>query len=77
MGKFLVLLALVVIGVWFARRALARAERDERPPPTASVPDELVSCAQCGMLLPRGEARGAGAGVYCSEEHARLGPRRR
>jgi hypothetical protein len=54
MGKFLVLLALVVIGVWFARRALARAERDERPPPAASVPDELVSCVQCGMLLPRG-----------------------
>ena len=74
MGKFLVLLALLVIGVWLVRRALARSERAERPPPAASVPDDLVSCAQCGMLLPRAEARGAGSALYCSDEHARLGP---
>ena len=78
MGRLLVLIALVLIGVWLVRRALARAESDGAPaaPPVRS-PEELVGCAQCGVLLPRGEARSAVGGAYCSDEHARLGPRRR
>jgi uncharacterized protein len=36
----------------------------------------LVRCAHCDLLLPRAEARGDGGLLYCSEEHARLGPRR-
>jgi len=28
------------------------------------------------MHLPRAEARAAGEALYCSEEHARLGPTR-
>jgi hypothetical protein len=78
MGR-LILLALAVLAlVWLVRRAL-RARG--RPPPPAG---DLVSCAHCGVLLPRAEARGAEArgapgeegAQYCSEEHARLGPRR-
>ena len=80
MGRLLVLVAFVLIGVWLVRRALARAEgvpdsRGSAPSPRSA--EELVGCAQCGMLLPRGEARSAGGAAYCSDEHARLGPRRR
>ena len=42
---------------------------------TEAAGGELVRCAHCGVNLPRGEARGAGAEVYCSDEHARLGKR--
>ena len=73
MGRFLVLVALVLAAVWLVKRALARAERGEvaqKPP----VDGELVSCARCGVHLPRSEARASGGRLYCGEEHARLGP---
>jgi uncharacterized protein len=76
MGKLLVLVLLVVVAVWLLRRALRFGERpdfDGRPP----VDGDLVSCAHCGVHLPRSEARTAGERLYCSEEHARLGPGRR
>lgn len=80
MGR-LILLALAVLAlVWLARRALPGRQA---PPDTAQKPDvpaELVACAHCGVLLPRAEARASTAteaGLhYCSDEHARLGPRR-
>ncbi|HUQ75483.1 MAG TPA: PP0621 family protein [Burkholderiales bacterium] len=76
MGKLLVLILLVVVGVWLVRRALRRAARsDDAPKPAAS--EELVRCAHCSLLLPRAEARQAGGAIYCSEEHARLGPGKR
>jgi uncharacterized protein len=75
MGRFLVLVALVVVTVWWLKRALARAEQGEvaRKPP---VEGELVSCARCGVHLPRSEAREAGGRLFCSEEHASLGAAR-
>jgi uncharacterized protein len=77
MGKLLVLIVLVLAGVWLVKRALLNAaRRDEGAPPAAKGSEELVRCAHCGLLLPRGEARQAGGAIYCSEEHARLGPGR-
>jgi uncharacterized protein len=75
MGRLLVLIALVVIAAWLVRRALRRAAMPQPPEPSA-VSDELVRCAQCGLLLPRAEARQREGAIYCSEEHARLGPAR-
>jgi uncharacterized protein len=78
MGKLLVLILLVVFGVWLVKRALRNAGKDEgAPAPVApKASEELVRCAHCGLLLPRGEARQADGSIYCSEQHARLGPRR-
>ncbi|HZN86168.1 MAG TPA: PP0621 family protein [Burkholderiales bacterium] len=71
----LILLALAVLALaWLVRRAL-RARRADAAPP-GGAPGELVACAHCGVNLPRAEARAAAQGLYCSEEHARLGPRR-
>ena len=80
MGRLILLALAVLVLVWLVRRALR--SRGRPPPPAA----DLVSCAHCGVLLPRAEARAApGAEArtrrargaqYCSEEHARLGPRR-
>jgi uncharacterized protein len=77
MGKFLFLLAFVVVGIWLVRRALARADGGAAPPRARHAAEDLVGCAQCGMLLPYAEARQVRGAAYCSEEHARLGPRRR
>ncbi len=75
MGKFAVLVVLVLVVFWLVRRALL-AKRQGPPPAAGATTDgELVSCAHCGMHLPRAEARLAGDRVYCTDEHARLGPR--
>ena len=71
MGRLLLIALAVLALVWLVRRAL-RARRAPPPPP----PAELIGCAHCGVLLPRTEARAADGRHYCSEEHARLGPRR-
>jgi uncharacterized protein len=74
MGRLILLALAVLILVWLVRRALR--ERQGGTPPTPGLPGELVACAHCGVHLPRGEARSAAGGEYCSEAHARLGPRR-
>jgi uncharacterized protein len=75
MGRLILVALAVLVLVWLVRRAL-RARSG--PPPPPPPPAELVHCAHCGVLLPRAEARSApgdGDAQYCSEEHARLGPR--
>jgi uncharacterized protein len=84
-------LILIAVGVlvifWLLRRALSGprsrggAPRDGDASPGEATGD-LVSCAHCGVNLPKGEAyaaRGVPPGAagrhYCSEEHWRAGPR--
>lgn len=83
MGKLLVLIVLVAVAFWLLRRALRRVARsDDAAKPNAKpqagakpqADEELVRCAHCALLLPRGEARQADGAIYCSEEHAKLGP---
>jgi len=74
MGRLLFLIVLVVAAVWLVRRALRGAARKADTQAKPAIEGELVSCARCGMHLPRAEARAAGERLYCSEEHARLGP---
>ncbi|HEX9183986.1 MAG TPA: PP0621 family protein [Burkholderiales bacterium] len=74
MGRLVLLALAVVVLVWLVRRAFA-ARRPDGAPRDAEG-GALVRCAHCGMHLPRAEAHAAGGRDYCSEEHARLGPRR-
>jgi len=70
--RFLLLVVLVVVGFWVVRRALSNLNKPDvqvKPP----VQGDLVSCARCGMHLPRAEAREAAGALFCGEEHARLG----
>lgn len=79
MGRLFILIVLVLVAVWLVRRALARINASEDAPNSGSTAarDELVRCVHCGLLLPRAEARQSAGALYCSEEHARLGPTRR
>jgi uncharacterized protein len=74
MGRLVLLALAVLVLVWLVRRALGARRADA--PPREGPSGELVRCAHCGVHLPRSEARAAPGGEYCSEEHARLGPRR-
>lgn len=74
MGRLILIVLIVLLVLWLLRRALAAGKRQEPPAAGGGAP-ELVSCAHCGINLPRGEARSAGGRHYCSEEHWRLGPR--
>ena len=77
MGRFLLLAAVVVVAIWLIRRAIVRMKQGDRPQAgKPSVPGDLVKCAHCGTHLPLVEARAVGDRVYCSDEHARLGPGR-
>ncbi|MFY9317531.1 MAG: PP0621 family protein [Burkholderiales bacterium] len=73
MGRLIAIIVVVVLVVWLLKRALAGPKQ----PPSAGQPlqSDLVSCAHCGVNLPKAEARSAGGRHYCSEEHWRLGPR--
>jgi uncharacterized protein len=79
MGRLILLGLLVVLVVWLLRRALAgprsRGGAPGQAPEQAGGAGELVSCAHCGVNLPKSEARSAGGRHYCSEEHWRGGPR--
>ena len=74
--RLLVILVLVAAAVYLLRRALrAKPPQDASAQPPAT-PGELVRCAHCGVHLPLAEARALGDRLYCSDEHARLGPGR-
>ena len=69
--KYLVLLAVLVIAylVWRHGR-LERSQRDSSQSAAPGSPQEMVSCAQCGLHLPQPDAvRGGDGRFYCSQEH--------
>lgn len=74
MGRILLLIVALFILIWLVRGLLLTRKRGE-PPPPGPAQAELVTCAHCGVHLPRAESRSAGGLHYCSEEHWRLGPR--
>ena len=76
MVKLSLIAVAILVVVWLLRRALAAPRKSDAPPPAPGEPKgDLVSCAHCGVNLPKAEARSAGGRHYCSEEHWRAGPR--
>jgi uncharacterized protein len=83
--KYLVLLAVVGLVIWWLRRGRAG---DDHPPPQAkkadkkqapaspAAPTPMLACAHCGVHLPQAEAVTDGAGrPFCGEAHRLAGPR--
>jgi uncharacterized protein len=71
--KFLLLLAILFAVYWFFKSYKRKRSRGPRPPHAHRGAEDMVRCAQCGVHLPRSEARQAEGQLYCGEEHARLG----
>ena len=72
--KFLLLIVLVLIVIWVMRSG-PRIKVPKAPPtppvPPAKGEEMMLSCAQCGLHLPKGEALPGRGGVFCGEAHRR------
>ena len=72
--KFIVLVIAVLALVYLLRASLRRMRQ---PPPSqkgkgmgeADAPTQMLSCAQCGLHLPAGEALPGRGGVFCGAAH--------
>jgi len=71
-GRFLILIAIVMAVVWLMR-ADRRGEKPQQRSRRADTGagERMVPCARCGVYLPLGEAIAAEGRYYCSEEHRR------
>lgn len=67
--KYLVLLIVVFVAIWWLRGGLRRSAKAEAPPPQATGPQPMVTCAHCGVHLPKREAVLGSGADFCSEAH--------
>ena len=67
--KFALLILAIVALLWLLRGA----RRNVSPPPKkeapSTEPQAMLSCAHCGLHLPRDEALPGRGGVFCGEAH--------
>lgn len=86
MMKWLLIALVVGLALWWMARGRGRGVRsdDRSEDPSegrsegrsgpSSPPQVMVSCAHCGLMLPRQEASvGPDEQHFCSPEHLRLG----
>jgi uncharacterized protein len=76
--KYLIVLVVVLVGVWFwrnNRRTEMRAKPSRPAAPPVAGPHqqatEVVACTFCSLHLPRTEALPGNRGLYCSDAHRR------
>ena len=71
--KFALLVVAIVVLLWLLRGARRRVSPPpEKPPEMPAQPAEpqpMLSCAHCGLHLPRDEALPGRGGVFCGEAH--------
>ncbi|MBA3022696.1 MAG: hypothetical protein KJ572_09190 [Gammaproteobacteria bacterium] len=68
MARLIFLVVAIALVFWLLRRF-------RRPPSEskdASQPEDMVSCAHCGLNLPKSEALSSGDDYYCCEAHRRI-----
>lgn len=70
--KYLLFLVAVLVLFWLLRSSWRRA-RKPPPAPAAPAADEspqpMLSCAHCGLHLPRDDALPGRGGVFCGDAH--------
>jgi len=67
MVKWLLVIAVVVLGYLWWRQQRLEKRRAQRPRPAP-----MVRCRHCGVHLPAADAVRGALGPYCSDEHRRL-----
>ena len=82
----LLLFILILIVVWWVRRALQRPgglfgalrgrASGEQPGKRTGDPERMVACAHCGVHVPESECVRDADAAYCCADHRRLGVRR-
>ena len=71
MGKYLLLLAGVLVLYWIIRAGIRRRAERDAASRQSKIEDDMVRCADCGVHLPRGESLTVKGQFYCSAEHQR------
>ena len=77
MKYILVALVLVIaVQIWRSnRRKAAALRKTHQAPAQQRKPEDMVTCAHCGLHLPSSDALLApGDLTYCCSEHRQLGP---
>jgi len=68
MARLIFLVVAIALVYWLLRRF-------RRTPPESkdtSQSEDMVSCAHCGLNLPKSEAVSSGEDYYCCEAHRRI-----
>lgn len=65
--KYLLLIAFVAIVWWVWKKR--SVQRPGMAPPTARDPEPMVTCAHCGVHLPRSDSVSEGGAHFCSDAH--------
>lgn len=73
MGRILFFL-LLAVAVYLLWRSLKRRDAGPRERTAERTPQAMVSCATCGLHVPRHEALALGDRYFCCEEHRRHPP---
>ncbi len=65
------LLLLIALGVlfWMLRSSVRGALKPREPERAAPPPQAMLTCAQCGVHLPRDDALPGRGGVFCDAGH--------
>jgi uncharacterized protein len=67
--KFLLLVAVVGVVLWLLRSRSGAGPSSPGKTRAADAAQPMVSCAHCGVHLPRAEAVHGAQASYCSEAH--------
>ena len=69
--KFVLVVIAVVVLLAMLRGSFRRARQPRPAPPARPVgqPQAMLSCAHCGLHLPRDEALPGRGGVFCDAAH--------
>ena len=66
--KFLLVLLVFLLAAWLWRSG--RQKNPDTPkPPVQKSPQDMVSCARCGLHIPQAESVQGLDGVYCCHAH--------
>ena len=67
--KYLFILLVVLLVIWALKRGRVANKSKSTHTTEAQPPSEMVTCAHCGIHLPKDEAVSGQKGLYCSTEH--------
>ncbi len=67
--KFVLFAFAVLVLLWLLRGGARRVRPPQPPRADAAAPKAMLSCAHCGVHMPRDEALPGRGGVFCGEAH--------